>query len=195
MSRIAKIERKTTETEVSVEINLDGSGNADVATSIAFIDHMFHLFARHGFFDLRVRSQGDTSVDDHHLVEDLGICLGTAIRQALGDKEGIDRYGAALIPMDETLCSVAIDISGRPYLVYNAAFGEAKIGVFDPALIQEFFKSFSDHSGMSLHINIHYGNNKHHIVEAMFKAFARALNKAVKVNSRIEGVLSTKGSL
>jgi imidazoleglycerol-phosphate dehydratase len=134
-------------------------------------------------------------VDDHHLVEDLGICLGAAIRKALGEKQGIARYGSDLVPMDETLCSVAIDISGRPYLIYHAAVGEAKIGAFDPALIKEFFKSFSDHSGMTLHINVHYGNNNHHIAEAMFKAFARALHKAVALHGRIEGVLSTKGSL
>jgi len=195
MSRISKIHRKTKETEVSIEINLDGSGKTDIKTSIPFLDHMFHLFAKHGFFDLCVQSQGDTSVDDHHLVEDLGICLGAAVKQALGGKEGIARYGAALVPMDETLCGVAVDISGRPYLIYHAAVGEAKIGAFDPALMKEFFKSFSDHSGMTLHINVHYGSNNHHIVEAIFKAFARALNKAVTLQGRIEGVLSTKGSL
>jgi imidazoleglycerol-phosphate dehydratase len=195
MDRIAKIHRKTTETEISLEIGLDGSGKMDVETTIPFLDHMLHLFAKHGFFDLSVQARGDTSVDDHHLVEDLGICLGAAIRKALGEKQGIARYGSDLVPMDETLCSVAIDISGRPYLIYHAAVGEAKIGAFDPALIKEFFKSFSDHSGMTLHINVHYGNNNHHIAEAMFKAFARALHKAVALHGRIEGVLSTKGSL
>jgi imidazoleglycerol-phosphate dehydratase len=195
MGRIAKVHRKTKETEVSVEIDLDGSGRADIQTSIPFVDHMFHLFARHGFFDLSVQSQGDTSVDDHHLVEDLGIGLGTALRQALGGKEGIARYGSALVPMDEALCSVTVDISGRPYLIYHAEIGEAKIGAFDPALIKEFFKSFSDHSGITLHVNVHYGSNNHHIIEAVFKAFARALHTAVTLHDRIEGVLSTKGSL
>ncbi len=195
MDRISKIYRKTTETEVSLEINLDGSGKADIVTTVPFLDHMFHLFAKHGFFDLCVRGQGDTSVDEHHLVEDLGICLGAAVKQALGGKEGIARYGQSLVPMDEALCGVAMDISGRPHLIYNTAFGEAKIGAFDPALIKEFFKSFSDHSGITLHINVHYGRNNHHMAEAIFKAFARALNKAVTLHGRIEGVLSTKGSL
>jgi imidazoleglycerol-phosphate dehydratase len=195
MNRTSNIYRKTTETEVSIEIDLDGSGRAEVATTIPFLDHMFHLFARHGFFNLLVKGKGDTSVDDHHLVEDLGICLGDAVRQALGDKQGIARYGAATIPMDETLCSVALDLSGRPYLIYHVALGDAKIGAFDPVLLKEFFKSFSDHSGMTLHINLLYGNNNHHIAEAVFKAFARALNMAVTHHGHIEGVLSTKGSL
>jgi imidazoleglycerol-phosphate dehydratase len=195
MDRISKIYRKTTETEVSLEINLDGSGKADIVTTVPFLDHMFHLFAKHGFFDLRVQGQGDTSVDDHHLVEDLGICLGAAVKQALGVKEGIARYGTSLVPMDEALCEVAMDISGRPYLIYNADLGDAKIGAFDPALIKEFFKSFSDHSGITLHINVHYGKNNHHMAEAIFKAFASALHKAVTLHGRIEGVLSTKGSL
>lgn len=195
MSRISEIQRKTTETDVSIQINLDGSGKADINTSIPFLDHMLELVARHGFFDLCIRSQGDTSVDDHHLVEDLGICLGAAVKQALGGKEGIARYGTALVPMDEALCSVTIDLSGRPYLVYHADVGAANIGAFDPALIKEFFKSFSDHGGVTLHINVQYGSNKHHIVEAMFKALARALNEAVTLQVRIEGVLSTKGSL
>jgi len=195
MSRVAKIDRKTSETEVSIQLGLEGSGKADVVTTIPFLDHMLHLFARHGFFDLAVQGRGDTSVDDHHLVEDLGICLGAAVKKALGGKQGIARYGAALVPMDETLCSAAIDISGRPYLIYHAALSDAKIGAFDPALIKEFFKSFSDHSGITLHINVHYGDNNHHIAEAMFKAFARALHQAVTLHGRIEGVLSTKGSL
>jgi imidazoleglycerol-phosphate dehydratase len=195
MSRISKIHRKTTETEVTIEINLDGSGKADIMTTVPFLDHMFHLFTRHGFFDLYVQSRGDTSVDDHHLVEDLGICLGAAVKQALGGKEGIARYGASLVPMDEALCGLAMDISGRPYLIYHADFAEAKIGVFDPALIKEFFKSFSDHSGITLHINMYYGTNNHHMAEAIFKAFARALNKAVALHGKIEGVLSTKGRL
>jgi len=195
MNRISKIQRKTTETEISLEIDLDGSGRAEVSTTIPFFDHMLNLFAKHGFFNLRVQSKGDTSIDDHHLVEDLGICLGDAIHQALGPKKGIARYGTSLVPMDETLCSVAIDLSGRPNLIYHVSLGEAKIGAFDPALIKEFYKSFSDHSGMTLHINVQYGRNNHHIAEAIFKAFARALRQAVALNGQVEGVLSTKGSL
>jgi imidazoleglycerol-phosphate dehydratase len=134
-------------------------------------------------------------VDDHHLVEDLGICLGQAVKDALGSKEGIRRYGSALVPMDESLCSVALDLSGRPYLIYHAEFGEARIGGFDPALLKEFFKSFSDHSGMTLHINVLYGKNNHHVAESIFKAFAQALSRAVGFDERIKGVMSTKGSL
>ena len=195
MIRKARIERKTTETEVLIELNLDGSGKGDISSTIPFLDHMLNLFAKHGFFDLVVRSKGDTAIDDHHLAEDLGICLGDAVKQALGSKEGIARYGSALVPMDESLCSVSIDISGRPYLIYHVNFSRAKIGAFDSALLKEFFKSFSDHSGITLHINLLYGKNNHHMAEAVFKAVARALAKAVTLHHRIEGVLSTKGSL
>lgn len=193
--RKANIERKTTETEVSVAIDLDGRGEGNIATSIPFLDHMLNLFARHGLVDLAVRSLGDTAVDDHHLVEDVGICLGQAVRKALGDRKGISRYGASTVPMDESLCSVAMDLSGRPYLVYCAEVGARRIGEFDPALLREFFKSFSDHSGITLHINLGYGTNEHHMAEAIFKAFARAFREAAARDERIEGVLSTKGSL
>jgi imidazoleglycerol-phosphate dehydratase len=195
MKRTARIARKTTETDVSVEINLDGKGEGKIATTISFLDHMFLLLAKHGLFDLTVKSAGDTEVDDHHLVEDLGICLGKAFKEALGNKEGIARYGDGTVPMDECLCSVALDISGRPYLIYNADFDAKKIGKFDPALLKEFFKAFSDHSGMTLHINLLYGKNNHHMAEAIFKALARALKKAVTIDSDINGVLSTKGVL
>lgn len=195
MIRKVRIERKTTETEVLIELNLDGSGKGDITSTIPFLDHMLNLFAKHGFFDLVVRSKGDTAIDDHHLAEDLGICLGDAVKQALGSKEGIARYGSALVPMDESLCSVSMDISGRPYLIYRVNFSRAKIGAFDSALLKEFFKSFSDHSGITLHINLLYGKNNHHMAEAVFKAVARALAKAVTLHHRIEGVLSTKGSL
>lgn len=195
MGRTARIERKTTETEISVEIELDGKGEGNIATTIPFLDHMLVLFARHGFFDLTVKSAGDTEVDDHHLAEDIGICLGKAVQDALGNKEGITRYGEGTAPMDESLCSVALDISGRPYLIYNAGFGAEKIGNFDPALLNEFFKAFSDHSGITLHINLLYGRNNHHMAEAIFKALARALRKAVTIDSNIKGVLSTKGVL
>jgi imidazoleglycerol-phosphate dehydratase len=195
MARKAKIRRKTAETDISIEINLDGKGNGEVSTTVAFIDHMLNLFARHGLFDLVIKGKGDTHIDDHHLIEDIGICLGDAVKKALGTKKGIVRYGSATVPMDESLCSAAIDISGRPYLIYNVEFKSRKIGTFDFSLIREFFKSFSDHSGMTLHINLVYGKNNHHMAEAVFKAFALALRKAVTIHGRIEGILSTKGSL
>ncbi|MFZ3116056.1 MAG: imidazoleglycerol-phosphate dehydratase HisB [Syntrophales bacterium] len=195
MGRSARIDRKTTETEVSVVIDLDGEGKGDISTSIPFLDHMLLLLSRHGFFDLQVKSKGDTEVDDHHLAEDLGICLGKALRQALGAKEGIARYGEATVPMDDCLCTVVLDISGRPFLVYNVEFGSAQIGKFDPALLKEFFKALSDNSGLNLHINLLYGENSHHMAEAIFKALARALRKAVTVDDAIRGVLSTKGVL
>ena len=193
--RKAVIERKTAETEISVEIDLDGRGEGRIDTSIPFLDHMLSLFSRHGLVDLDIRGRGDTAVDDHHLVEDIGICLGQAVRKALGERKGISRYGSAEVPMDESLCNVAMDLSGRPYLVWRAELGEQKIGEFDPTLIREFFKSFSDHSGITLHINLRYGTNRHHMAEAIFKAFARALRKAAAADQRIDGVLSTKGSL
>jgi imidazoleglycerol-phosphate dehydratase len=195
MTRKAKIVRKTTETDVALEIDLDNAVASKIATSIPFLDHMLELFARHGFFKLVIKSQGDTRIDDHHLVEDLGICLGMAIGQALGEKKGINRYGTASVPMDECLCRVDLDISGRPYLIYKVKFERRKIGGFDPALVKEFFKGFTDHSGITLHINLAYGNNSHHIIEAVFKAFARALRDAVNINKNIKGVLSTKGIL
>ena len=195
MARQAKIHRKTTETEVSIEINLDGAGSGSIVTTIAFMDHMLNLFAKHGLIDLTIKSKGDTHIDDHHLVEDIGICLGDAVKETIGDKKGIARYGSAIVPMDESLCSVAMDISGRPYLIYNVEFKSKKAGKFDYSLIKEFFKSFSDHSGITLHINLIYGRNSHHIAEAIFKAFALALRRAVTIHGRVKGVLSTKGSL
>jgi imidazoleglycerol-phosphate dehydratase len=195
MARKAKIYRKTTETEITIEINLDGTGEGKISTTVAFMDHMLNLFARHGLIHLTIRGRGDTQVDDHHLVEDIGICLGDAVKKALGDKKGIQRYGSAMIPMDESLCSVVMDISGRPYLIYNVEFKGKKSDKFDYSLLREFFKSFSDHSGITLHINLLYGRNNHHIAEAIFKAFALALRKAATIHGRIEGILSTKGSL
>ncbi|HNY72327.1 MAG TPA: imidazoleglycerol-phosphate dehydratase HisB [Syntrophales bacterium] len=193
--RKGKIKRKTRETNISVEMELDGVGRGEIDTKIPFMDHMLNLLARHGLFDLKISGQGDREVDDHHLVEDLGICLGNAVKKALGDKEGIARYGAALAPMDESLASVALDISGRPCLVYHAELGEARIGAFDPSLLREFFKAFSDHGGITLHINVLYGKNNHHMAEAAFKAFALALRSAVQLDERIQGVMSTKGLL
>lgn len=195
MSRRAKIIRKTTETDVQLEIDLDKTAVSKIDTTIPFFNHMLELFARHGFFKLIIKSKGDTQIDDHHLIEDLGICLGKAVGQALDKKKGINRYGSASVPMDECLCRVDLDISGRPYLIYNVKYGRRKVGGFDPALVKEFFKAFTDNSGITLHINFMYGNNGHHIIEAIFKAFARALRKAVTLNENIKGVLSTKGSL
>jgi imidazoleglycerol-phosphate dehydratase len=195
MSRRAKIIRKTTETDIQLEIDLDKTTGSKIDTTIPFFDHMLELFARHGFFKLIIKGKGDTQIDDHHLIEDLGICLGKAVGQALGKKTGINRYGSASVPMDECLCRVDLDISGRPYLIYNVKYGRRKIGGFDPALVKEFFKAFTDNSGITLHINFVYGDNGHHIIEAIFKAFARAMRKAVALNDNIKGVLSTKGSL
>jgi imidazoleglycerol-phosphate dehydratase len=193
--RKGTIQRKTTETDVSVEVNLDGTGVGYIDTAVPFLDHMLNLFARHGLVDLTIRSKGDTAVDDHHLVEDVGICLGKAVRSALGERKGISRYGSAVVPMDESLCGVAMDLSGRPYLIWHAELDGQRIGEFDPALLREFFKSFSDHSGITLHINLIYGTNGHHMAEAIFKAFARAFREAIAMDGRVEGVLSTKGSL
>jgi imidazoleglycerol-phosphate dehydratase len=195
MGRKAKVNRKTTETDIRIEIDLGGKGGGKIATTIPFMDHMLNLFAKHSSCDLSIKSVGDTDIDDHHLVEDLGICLGDAVKNALGDKQGIARYGSATVPMDECLCNVTIDISGRPYLVFHVDLRRRKIGKFDPALLREFFKSFTDHSGITLHINLLYGKNSHHIAEVVFKACARALREAITVQDYIEGVLSTKGSL
>ena len=193
--RKAAIQRKTAETDITLEINLDGNGENRIDTTVPFLNHMLQLFSKHGMIDITLHGNGDTEIDDHHLVEDIGICLGKAVKKALGKREGISRYGYAVVPMDESLGSVAIDISGRSYLVWNAEFSEQMIGRFNPDLLHEFFKSFSDHSGITLHINLNYGRNNHHKAEALFKAFARALHSAAKIDKGIRGVLSTKGSL
>ncbi len=195
MARKAKIVRKTTETDIRLEIDLDKTAGSSIETTIPFFNHMLELFARHGFFKLVVKSKGDTHIDDHHLVEDLGICLGQAVAKALGDKKNINRYGSARVPMDECLCQVDMDICGRPYLIYHVKSGRRKIGKFDPALVKEFFKAFTDQSGITLHINFLYGENIHHMIESIFKAFGRALRNAVSLNENIKGVLSTKGKL
>lgn len=195
MVRKAKIVRKTTETDINLEIDLDKTAGSRIDTTIPFFDHMLQLFVRHGLLKLVVKSKGDTHIDDHHLVEDLGICLGKAVAQALDKKKGINRYGSSCVPMDECLCRVDMDISGRPYLIFNVKYGRRKIGGFDPALVKEFFKAFTDQSGITLHINLEYGENNHHIIESVFKAFARAFRGAVAINKEIKGVLSTKGSL
>jgi imidazoleglycerol-phosphate dehydratase len=191
--RKGQVVRKTKETDVLVEMNLDGEGQSELSTTIPFFDHMLDLLARHGFIDLIVKGKGDIDVDYHHLVEDVGICLGEALKEAVGDKKGINRYGSASVPMDESLCQVAVDISGRPYLVFNVDFDGKKIMDLDPFLFEDFFKSFSDHGGITLHINCIYGKNPHHVIESVFKAFARALHEATAINDRIKDVMSTKG--
>jgi len=193
--RKAKIERKTLETGVDLELVVDGSGEHDMSTGIPFFDHMLTHIARHGFFDLKVSATGDTEVDFHHSVEDIGICLGQAFKIALDGYKGIVRYGNALVPMDEALVSVAIDIGGRPHLVFNAKIERAKVGDFDTELVEEFLKAFSNHLGCNLHVNVMYGSNTHHIIEAIFKALAKALDAATMIDKRVTGVLSTKGKI
>lgn len=195
MSRTAKIERKTAETQIELELNLDGSGSSHVETGVGFFDHMLELFARHGVFDLTVRAKGDLHVDQHHTVEDVGICLGQAIRQALGDKRGIRRYGHFTLPMEETLVTVALDLSGRYFLVFNAEFPAAKIGEFDSELVEDFWQATAANALCNFHVVLHHGRNSHHISEGMFKAAARALRMAVENDPRVSGIPSTKGTL
>jgi imidazoleglycerol-phosphate dehydratase len=195
MARTARIQRKTAETEIELELNLDGSGQADVKTGVGFLDHMLELFAKHGAFDLRVAARGDLHVDQHHTVEDTGICLGQAIRDALGDKAGIRRYGHFTLPMEETLVTVALDLSGRYALVFNAPLPSPKIGAFDSELLEDFWQATAANCLCNLHVLLHYGRNSHHIAEAVFKATARALRMAVEHDPRMTGVPSTKGSL
>lgn len=187
--------RTTKETKITLTLNLDGKGQSDIRTGIGFFDHMLQGFAKHGLFDLQVEAEGDLQVDAHHTVEDVGIVLGTAIREALGDKAGIRRYGSFLLPMDETLMLCAIDLSGRPYFVYDVATSVDKLGEMDVELAKEFFYAISYSAGMNLHIRMLSGENNHHILEAMFKAFGKALDMATQVDERIEGVLSTKGTI
>lgn len=195
MARQATVTRETRETRITVTINLDGTGKADLNTGIGFFDHMLDGFARHGLFDLTVRCEGDLQVDCHHTIEDTGITLGTAIARALGDKAGILRYGSCLLPMDETLALCAVDLGGRPYFVYDATFAAPACGGMDTQMAREFFYAVSYSAAMNLHLKVLYGENDHHKLEALFKAFAKALSAAVRQDPRIEGVLSTKGSL
>ncbi len=195
MTRKAVVERKTGETAVKLSLNIDGSGRHKVDTSVPFLDHMLTLVARHGMFDLTVQARGDIEVDYHHTVEDVGIVLGQAIRKALGEMKGIRRYGEARTPMDEALAEAAVDISGRPNLVYRVRMPKGKVGEFDVELARDFFKAFSDHAGATVHISVPYGSNLHHIIEAVFKAFARALDMATGMDGRGKGVPSTKGVL
>jgi imidazoleglycerol-phosphate dehydratase len=194
--RAASVSRRTAETDVAVSVALDGTGKAEVATGIGFLDHMLELFARHGLFDLTVTVTGDLHVDQHHTAEDSGIALGQAFLQALGDKKGIARYADIHLPMDETLSRVAVDLSGRPFLVFRCAFPTEKIGVFDTELVREWFQAFAMNAGLTLHVETLYGDNSHHIAESCFKGLARALRQAVAVDPREQGrVPSTKGSL
>jgi imidazoleglycerol-phosphate dehydratase len=195
MSRTATINRSTRETQIRLELNLDGSGVGSWQTGVGFLDHMLELFTRHGAFDLKVEARGDLHVDQHHTVEDVGICLGQAVKQALGDKAGIRRYGHFTLPMEETLSTAAIDLSGRYYLVFNAPFASPKIGDFDTELVEDFFQAFAANALCNLHVLVHYGRNSHHIAESIFKSAARALRMAVESDSRMTGVPSTKGTL
>lgn len=195
MERKAAVTRNTRETRITLTIDLDGSGKTDLHTGIGFFDHMLDGFARHGLFDLSLRCEGDLEVDCHHTIEDTGIALGTAIRQALGDKAGIQRYGSCMLPMDETLALCAVDLGGRPYFVYDAAFDTPSCGGMDTQMAREFFYAVSYAAMMNLHLKVLYGENDHHKLEAMFKAFAKALDAATRKDERIQGVLSTKGTL
>ena len=192
-ARKAEITRETRETQISISLNLDGTGARDISTSIPFLDHMLELFARHSLIDLKVRAKGDREVDDHHLVEDLGIVLGDCIDRALGDRRGIRRYGFFILPMDEALTRVALDLSGRPYLVYSIKNDRDFVGQFDIRLVEEFFRSVCNQVKMNLHILNEYGDENHHIVESVFKAFARAMRMAVEHDPRDEGIPSSKG--
>jgi len=195
MPRTATINRSTRETQIRLELNLDGSGGGSWQTGVGFLDHMLELFTRHGALDLKVEAKGDLHVDQHHTVEDVGICLGQAVKQALGDKAGIRRYGHFTLPMEETLATTAIDLSGRYYLVFNAAFSSPKIGDFDTELVEDFFQAFAANALCNLHVLVHYGRNSHHVAEAIFKSAARALRMAVEFDPRMTGVPSTKGTL
>ncbi len=195
MTRTAHIERKTAETEVDLEVNLDGTGTSQIATGVGFFDHMLTLWARHAAMDLRVEVAGDLQVDQHHTVEDVGICLGQGIRQALGDKAGIRRYGHITLPMDEALATCAVDLSGRHYLVFQAEFPAPKIGDFDSELVEEFWQAVAANALCNMHILVHHGRNGHHISEAIFKASARAMRMAVEPDPRMPGIPSTKGTL
>jgi imidazoleglycerol-phosphate dehydratase len=191
--RKGEYKRKSLETEIEVKVDLDGTGINNLQTEIYFLNHMLTLFSQHGFFDLEVKAQGDIKVDYHHTLEDIGICLGGAIKNALQDKKGIRRYGFTVLPMDESLVQVALDISGRGRLIYRVQFEQERVGSFEVNLVEEFFRALSYHAGMTLHINLLYGKNSHHIIEAIFKAFGRVLDEATRRDGRLDDVFSTKG--
>jgi imidazoleglycerol-phosphate dehydratase len=195
MSRSASVHRKTVETDIELELNLDGGGRAEIATGVGFFDHMLTLLGKHAAMDLTVRARGDLHVDQHHTVEDVGICLGQAVREALGDKAGIRRFGHFTLPMEETLVTAAVDLGGRAFLVFKAEFPSHRIGEFESELVAEFWQAFAANALCNLHIVVHHGRNSHHIAEAIFKATARALRNAVEEDPRVCGVPSTKGAL
>jgi imidazoleglycerol-phosphate dehydratase len=195
MKRTAAVNRRTSETEISLKLTIGGSGQADVETGNGFFDHMLQQIARHGLMDLHVRAAGDSFIDDHHTVEDVGIVLGQALREALGDKAGIVRYAAAYTPMDEALSRVVLDFSGRPFLHFDAVYTGERTGSFEVQLVEEFFRAVAVHGGITLHMAVLYGKNDHHMIETLFKGFGRCVDQAARIDERIEGSLSTKGSL
>jgi imidazoleglycerol-phosphate dehydratase len=196
MTRTASVERNTKETQISLSFNVDGTGQSSLKTDVPFMDHMLDLFTKHGQFDLTVNANGDIEIDDHHTTEDIGICLGQALREALGDKKGIKRYGSAFVPMDEALAQVVVDLSNRPHFEFKGEFPSQKVGTFDTENVHEFLWKLALEARMNLHVIVHYGHNTHHMIEGIFKALARALDEATMVDPRIEGVLpSTKGML
>ncbi len=193
--RTGEITRKTLETAVTVKLNLDGTGKTEINTGVGFLDHMLTLLGKHSFMDLTVQAQGDLNVDSHHTVEDIGLALGQALQQALGNKEGIHRYGSCLLPMDEALAQIALDFSGRPFLVWNADIPRVMLGNMEAEMLEEFFRAVAMESKLTLHVNLLYGKNTHHMAEAIFKGFARALAEAVAKDARVNGVMSSKGTL
>lgn len=195
MARTATVHRKTKETDITAVLDIDGKGEAHVDTGIPFFDHMLEIFTRHGLFDVTVEARGDIEVDYHHTVEDVGLTLGQAFKEALGDKHGIRRFGEAAVPLDEALARVVVDLSGRPYLAYRVKVRGGRVGAFDTDLPHEFYQAFVNQLGMNLHMDVQHGENPHHVIEACFKGFARAMDRATGLDERIEGVLSTKGSL
>ncbi|RFU63893.1 imidazoleglycerol-phosphate dehydratase HisB [Peribacillus glennii] len=195
MERIAKVERETNETNIKLEFAIDGKGQSSIETGVPFMTHMLDLFTKHGHFNMAVDAKGDTDVDDHHTTEDIGICLGQALVKALGDKKGIKRYGNAFVPMDEALAQVVVDLSNRPHLEFRASFPSQKVGTFDTELVHEFLWKLALEARMNLHVIVHYGHNTHHMIEAVFKALARALDEATTIDPRVKGIPSTKGML
>lgn len=193
--RVGSVERRTLETDISLNFRIDGTGKTDLNTGVPFLEHMLDLFAKHGQFDLQVKAKGDTLVDDHHTVEDIAICLGQALRHALGEKRGIRRYGNAFVPMDETLGQVVVDLSNRPHLEFRADFPSAQVGTFATELVHEFFWKLALEARMNLHVILHYGRNTHHMIEALFKALGRALDEATQIDPRVQGIPSSKGVL
>lgn len=195
MNRLSEIKRKTGETDIKLSLNLDGEGTFKGSTGIGFLDHMLTLFSKHGLIDLEINADGDLVVDSHHTVEDIAIVLGSALKEALKDKAGIKRYGTSFVPMDEALATISLDISGRPFLVFDAKFTVDKLGNFDTEMVEEFFRAFAFNGGITLHARVLYGKNNHHMIEALFKALGRALGEAMTIDQRIKGVMSTKGVL